>query len=127
MRTDQKIIPKDCRAVSAEEQYALLSAGKTIKDYLAEWNMRLGKAAAENKRIVDDAIEEKLALIQRALKSGSMVVEIAVQTHYLVQNTRLSALANKEALSAYISLYLYHALEEYRKATRHKFVYLVKK
>jgi hypothetical protein len=116
----------DGRAVSPEEQYAILSAGRTIKDYLAGWNRRIGAAATENKRIVDDIIGAKLSILQRGLKSGSTTVDLKMQTDYIMQNKRLAGL-NEDALSSYISLYLFHGLEEYRKTNRLKISYIVRK
>jgi putative NADH-flavin reductase len=124
--TGQKNIPKDLRAVSAEEQYAILADGKTQKDYLAAWNMRLGDAAAKNKKIVDELVAEKRATIERSLKAGGTTVDIDVHAHYLMQNARLQDIPNKDALYSYVALALLQGLEEYRKASRLKFTYLVK-
>jgi hypothetical protein len=114
------------RSVSAEEQYALLADGKTQKEYLAAWNLRLGDAAAKNKRVVDELIAEKRATVERALKAGGTTVDIETHTHYLMQNSRLQDIPNRDALSAYIALSFFQGLEEYRKASRLKFAYLIK-
>ena len=123
----QKAIPDDSRAVTPEEQYAILSAGKSIKEYLAGWNIRIGAAATENKRIVDGIIDDKLAAMQRALKSGSTAVDIGLQTDYIMRDKRFVDIGKKDAVFGYISLYMYTSLEEFRKANRLKFIYLVKK
>jgi len=88
--------------------------------------MRLGDAAAKNKMIVDELVAEKRATIERGLKAGGTTVDIETHTHYLMQNARLHDIPNKDALSSYIALSLFHGLEEYRKASRLKFTYLVK-
>jgi hypothetical protein len=127
MAVRQKINPADSRMVSPEEQYAILSAGRTLKDYLAGWNVRLGKAAHENKRIVDDLIDEKLTTVLRGLRGGGTAVDIEVHTEILVRNKRLADLLNKDALSSYISLSIFHALEDFRKTNKLKFLYIVRK
>jgi len=113
--------------VTPEEQHAIFAAGKTMKDYLAGWNMRIGSAALENKRIVDDVIDEKLEALQRGLKTRASSVDIKEHTDYLMRSPRLKEVKNRDALASYISLYLFHGLEEFRKANRLKFSYIARK